>query len=48
MDAQEAIYRIRRHMMIHRLYESHAVLITEALGMAVRALAEQEPMPPYV
>ena len=46
MDAKEAIYRIQRHMVIHKLYEPHAVLITEALNTAIKALAQQEPVEP--
>ena len=47
MDAKEAIYRIQTHMVIHKLYEPHAVLITEALNTAIKALVEQEPIAPY-
>jgi hypothetical protein len=39
---EEAIARIKDHIMIHKLYEKNAVKITEALEMAIKAL-EQEP-----
>lgn len=42
MTNEEAISRIKEHMIIHKMNEPHAILITEALNMAIEAL-EQEP-----
>ena len=42
MTREEAIARIKDHIMIHKLYEKNAVKITEALEMAIKAL-KQEP-----
>ena len=42
MTREEAIRRIKQHRDIHKLYESRAVKISEALDMAIKAL-EQEP-----
>ena len=39
---EEAIDRIREHMVIHKLNEPRAVKITEALNMAIEALKEQK------
>ena len=38
MTNEEAIKRIRDHMEAHKLNEPHAVLINEALEMAIEAL----------
>ena len=38
MDNKEAIRRIREHMIVHHLEEPRAILITEALEMAIEAL----------
>lgn len=45
MTFKEAAERIRDHMVVHKMRESHAVKITEALEMAVDLLlwAEQQP-----
>ena len=41
MKIEEAIRRIEDHMRVHRMEEERAVLITEALGMAIEALKEK-------
>lgn len=43
MTANEAIRRIREHNEIHSRKERNAMLITEALNMAVEALEKQIP-----
>ena len=47
MDAKEAIQRIQKFMVDNRLYEPEAALMNEALNMAIKVLAEQEPIAPY-
>ena len=42
MTREEAINRIKDHMVTHHLKEPRAVYISEALAMAIKAL-EQEP-----
>ena len=42
MTRQEAIARIKRHKVVHKLYEPRAAYISEALDMAIEAL-QQEP-----
>ena len=42
MTREEAIARIREHMIIHKMGEPRAIYISEALDMAIKAL-EQEP-----
>ena len=42
MTREEAISRIKNHMIIHKMNEPRAILIDEALAMAIKAL-EQEP-----
>jgi hypothetical protein len=45
MDAKEAIKRIEDHNRVHFAKEyPRAILITEALNMAVEALKKQNPM----
>lgn len=44
MTAKEAIRRIKEHNEIHSRKERQAILITEALNMAVEALEKQIPM----
>lgn len=47
MDNKEAIARIRDHMEIHFAKEyPRAIKITEALGMAIKALEAQTPVKP--
>ena len=46
MTNLEAIDRINRHITLHHYNEPHAVYITEALKMAVKALGEQVPVAP--
>lgn len=41
MTREEAIKRIKIHMLIHRMAEDRAVYITEALNMAIEALETQ-------
>lgn len=42
MTNQEAIKRIKVHKEIHLMLEPNALLITEALDMAIKALEQQE------
>ena len=42
MTREEAISRIKNHMIIHKMNEPRAILIDEALAMAIKEL-EQEP-----
>ena len=42
MTKEEAIARIEEHKIIHKMNEPRAILISEALDMAIKAL-EQEP-----
>lgn len=42
MTRQEAIARIKRHKVVHKLYEPRATYISEAFDMAIEAL-EREP-----
>lgn len=46
MTNEEAITRIKDHMTVHRLHEPRAILITEALKIAISALAKQTPKRP--
>lgn len=46
MTAKEAIRRIEEHNKVHRLAERNAILITEALNMAIAALEKQIPKEP--
>ncbi len=48
MTVKEAIYRIIKHNAIHRRKERNAILITEALNMAVEALEKQIPKKPDI
>lgn len=41
MTNKEAISRIKEHMIIHKMNEPHAILITEALNMAIKALGQE-------
>jgi rubrerythrin len=43
MTREEAIARIREHMIIHKSKEPRAIYITEALEMAIKALEQTEP-----
>ena len=43
MTREEAIARIKDHMVIHKLNEPRAIRISEALNMAIKAL-ECEPL----
>lgn len=43
MTREEAIARIKDHMIIHEIKEPRAIYISEALDMAIKAL-EQEPI----
>lgn len=43
MTANEAIRRIAEHNRIHSKKESQAILITEAMDMAIEALEKQIP-----
>ena len=43
MTREEAIARIKDHIMIHKLYERNAVKISDALEMAIKALEQPEP-----
>lgn len=45
MDNKEAIRRIREHQAVHHLNEPKAVLINEALDLAVEKLSEDEWIP---
>lgn len=40
MTKEEAIKRIQEHMIVHKMNESRAVHITEALDMAIKALEQ--------
>lgn len=42
MTREEAIARIKDHMIVHKMNEPRAIYISEALNMAIKAL-EQEP-----
>lgn len=42
MTREEAIARIKDHMSVHKIYEERAVIITEALNMAISALKQPE------
>ena len=42
MTIDEAIARIREHIIIHKTKEPRAVLISKALNMAIRALEMQK------
>ena len=42
MTREEAIRRIKQHRDIHKLYESRAIKISEALDMAIKALKQPE------
>ena len=41
MTDKEAIWRIREHMVIHKLNEPQAIKITEALELAISALEDK-------
>lgn len=41
MTREEAIARIREHMVIHKMDEPRAIHISEALDMAIKALEQQ-------
>ena len=41
MTKEEAISRIKEHIVIHKMDEPRAILISEALEMAIKALKEQ-------
>ena len=42
MTNEEAVARIREHMIIHKNKEPRAIYITEALEMAIKALEQEE------
>ena len=42
MTKEEAIARIKDHMLVHKMYEERAVKITEAFDMAISALEQPE------
>ena len=42
MTNQEAIKRIKEHIVIHKYSEPHAIHIIEALNMAISALEERD------
>lgn len=42
MTREEAIERIRDHMIVHKMNEPRAIYITEALKMAIEALNQPE------
>ena len=46
MTVSEAVRRIKEHNRIHSKKERQAILITEALNMAVEVLEKQIPKPP--
>ena len=49
MTHQDAIERIRDHMLIHHMYQSSEIYnVAEALNIASEALKAQEPMKPQV
>ena len=41
MTREEAIARIKEHMLIHKMNEPRAIYISEALDMAIKALEQQ-------
>lgn len=41
MTREEAIARIKEHMFIHKMNEPRAIHISEALGMAIKALEKE-------
>ena len=41
MTREEAIARIKDHMIVHKMNEQRAIYISEALGMAIKALEQQ-------
>lgn len=43
MTPRDAIWRIKRHNEIHSKKERQAILITEAMNMAIKALEKQIP-----
>lgn len=46
MTREEAIERIKDHMVVHKMNEPRAIKISEALELAIKAL-EQEPKTGY-
>ena len=40
MTREEAITRIQEHMIIHKMNETRAIYISEALDMAIKALEQ--------
>ena len=48
MTANEAIRRIKEHNRIHSKKEPQAILITEAMNVAVEALEKQIPKKPDI
>lgn len=38
---EEAIARIKDHMIVHKMHEPRAVYISEALDMAIKALSQE-------
>ena len=42
MTNKEAVWRIKDHMIVHHLSEPRAILITEALEMAIKALEKED------
>ena len=48
MKPEEAINRIKEHIVIHQYNEPHAIHIAEALQMAIDALRKQIPIKPTV
>lgn len=46
MTTKEAIWRIEEHMTVHRLNEPRALLITEALEIAIKSLEKEVPKKP--
>lgn len=47
MTNEEATVRIKNHMKIHKMHEPQAILISEALSMAIEALEKHIPKKPY-
>lgn len=47
MTNEEASWRIKEHIVIHKRKEPQAILISKALNMAVSALGKQIPQKPY-
>lgn len=48
MTNEEAIARIKEHMIIHKMEEPRAIHISEALNMAIKALEKQSTLDPNI